>query len=191
MNSIAFLSEAFLLGLALSMDCFTVSITCGLQKSLSLRRALFMAFMFALFQGLMPFLGCVTGGLFKQAVEYSAHWISFALLFILGLKMIMEGRRFTLREKLFDTGSFKVILLLSIATSIDAFLAGIGFAMHQTFFQQVFTSVVITVITFVMSLIGWKMGERFTFIKPRFALSLGGVILILLGVKSLVIHYLL
>lgn len=189
MFSIGFFIEAFLLGLALSMDCFTVSITCGLQKTLKLRRALLMAFLFGLFQGLMPLLGSFLGDIFKEAISFIGHWIAFSLLTVIGLKMIMEGRSFSIKTKTFDVSSLKVILLLSIATSIDAFFTGVGFTMTHTLTQQIVTCSIITLVTFVMSLIGWKSGEKVYFIKPRFALVLGGIILIALGTKNVITHY--
>jgi len=189
MFSIGFFIEAFLLGLALSMDCFTVSITCGLQKTLKLRRAILMAFLFGLFQGLMPLIGSLLGDIFKSAISSIGHWIAFSLLAVIGLKMIMEGRSFSIKTKTFDVSKLKVIILLSIATSIDAFFTGVGFTMTHTLTQQIVTCLVITLVTFVMSLIGWKSGEKVYFIKPRFALVLGGIILIALGTKNVITHY--
>lgn len=190
MFSLAFILEIFLLALALSMDCFTVSITCGLQRTLTLKRALLMAALFGFFQGFMPFLGTFLGQVFARMVQSAAVYISFTLLVIIGIKMIIEGRSFRLRNKVFDVGSTKVLLMLSIATSIDAFVVGIGFAMDYTLTGQLAAVMMITVVTFLMSLIGWKMGEKVNFIKPRFALVLGGVILILIGSKTLIVHVL-
>lgn len=188
MFSFAFILEIFLLALALAMDCFTVSITCGLQRTLTLKRALLMAALFGFFQGFMPFLGTFFGQVFARMVQSAAAYIAFTLLVIIGIKMIIEGRSFRLRNKVFDVGSTKVLLMLSIATSIDAFVVGIGFAMDYTLVGQLAAVIMITVVTFLMSLIGWKMGEKVNFIKPRFALVLGGVILILIGSKTLIVH---
>lgn len=188
MISLAYILEILFLSVALSMDSFTVSITCGLQKTLTKKRTLLLAFSFAFFQALLPLLGALLGDAFSSIMSKADHWIAFALLFIIGLKMIMDGRNFKLKEKIFDVSSLKVIILLSLATSIDAFIVGISFSMMWTIMQQVIAILAIFVATFIFSFIGVKMGERVHFIKPRIALFLGGSILILIGVKTLIEH---
>lgn len=102
--------------------------------------------------------------------------------------MVIDGRHFKLSEKIFDVSNTKVIITLAIATSIDAFVVGISFGMTWSLLQQVLAVLMIFVATFVFSIVGVKMGERIHFIKPRFALVMGGVILILLGAKTLIEH---
>ncbi len=188
MITFSYLSEIVFLAIALSMDSFTVSITCGLQKTMSKRRTLLLALSFAFFQGLLPLLGALIGDAFKYFMEQADHWIAFILLCIMGIKMIMDARRFSLKEKVFDVSSFKVIVLLSLATSIDAFIVGIGFGMKWNFARQIVAVAMIFLATFLLSLLGVRMGEKIRFVKPRFALMLGGVILILLGAKTLIEH---
>lgn len=188
MITVAFLLEIIFLAVALSMDSFTVSITCGLQKTLTRKRSLLLALSFAFFQGLLPMLGALLGDVFKVFMSQADHWIAFALLCVMGIKMVLDGRNFSLKAKIFDVSSFKVIVLLSIATSIDAFVVGIGFGMQWELCRQALAVATIFVATFIFSIIGVKMGEKIHFIKPRFALVLGGVILILLGAKTLVEH---
>ncbi len=188
MITAAFLLEIIFLAVALSMDSFTVSITCGLQKTLTKKRSLLLSLSFAFFQGLLPLLGALLGDVFKVFMSQADHWIAFALLCVMGIKMVLDGRNFSLKAKIFDVSSFKVIVLLSIATSIDAFVVGIGFGMKWELCQQALAVATIFVATFIFSIIGVKMGEKIHFIKPRFALVLGGVILILLGAKTLVEH---
>lgn len=188
MFDIAFIIEVVFLSVALSMDSFTVSITCGLQKTMSRYRTLFLAFSFAFFQALLPLLGALLGDVFKSFMQSADHWIAFLLLAVMGVKMIIDGRKFSLREKVFDVSSTKVILLLSLATSIDAFVIGIGFGLKWDVTEQVFAVLAIFIFTFVFSLMGVKMGERIRFVKPRFALVLGGIILLLLGSKTLIEH---
>ncbi len=188
MITLAFLLEILFLAVALSMDSFTVSITCGLQKTLTRKRSLLLALSFAFFQALLPMLGALLGDVFKVFMSQADHWIAFALLCVMGIKMVLDGRNFSLKAKIFDVSSFKVIVLLSIATSIDAFVVGIGFGMQWELYQQALAVATIFVATFIFSIIGVKMGEKIHFIKPRFALVLGGVILILLGAKTLVEH---
>ena len=102
--------------------------------------------------------------------------------------MVIDGRHFKLSEKIFDVSSTKVIITLAIATSIDAFVVGISFGMTWSLLQQVLAVLMIFVATFVFFFVWVKMGERIHFIKPRFALVMGGVILILLGAKTLIEH---
>lgn len=190
MFSVGYFIEATFLGLALAMDCFTVSITCGLQKTMSRPRSLFLALSFAFFQAFMPFIGSFLGTMFYSIIESIAAWVAFALLFVIGLKMMMEAKNFSLKSKVFDVSSLKVILLLSIATSIDAMAVGMSFSgMGWLVGEQIVGVVIIFIVTFIMSIIGVIMGEKVYFIKPSFALNLGGIILILIGVKTIVQHY--
>ncbi|MDO5759724.1 MAG: manganese efflux pump [Bacteroidota bacterium] len=191
MFSFVFFLQALTLGLALAMDCFTVSITCGLQKTLTTFRKFVLAFSFAFFQAFMTFLGSLLASFFYDFIVDISAWISFTLLFIIGIKMIMEGRKFSLRNKVFDVTSLKVILLLSIATSIDAMIVGMSFAgMEWVVGEQLISILMIFLVTFILSLIGERMGEKIRFIKPRFALFLGGAILIIIGLKTILQHYL-
>ena len=123
MFDVSFIIEVVFLSVALSMDSFTVSITCGLQKTMSRYRTLFLAFSFAFFQALLPLLGAL-----------------------------------------------------------------LGFGLKWDVAEQVFAVLAIFVFTFAFSLLGVKMGERIRFVKPRFALVLGGIILLLLGSKTLIEH---
>ncbi len=188
MISIGFIIEVILLAIALSMDSFTVSITCGLQKCMCKKRTLLLAFCFGIFHVLMISLGSLLGEVFLIFMSKVDHWIAFVLLAIIGIKMIMEGRQFKLKEKIFDISSIKVILTLALATSMDAFVVGIGFPLKYTFLQILISLAIIFIALFTISLIGVRMGEKVRFIKPRFALFLGGMILIGIGVKTLLEH---
>lgn len=188
MITIGFIIEAILLGVALSMDCFTVSITCGLQKCMCRKRVLLLAFFFGMFHVILPTLGSLLGEVFHIFMKSVDHWIAFALLAIIGIKMIMEGRQFKLKEKIFDIASTKVLLTLSLATSMDAFVVGIGFPIKYTLLQICVALAIIFVTIFTISLIGVRMGEKVNFIKPRIALFLGGAILIGIGAKTLLEH---
>ena len=190
MFSIGFFIETLLLGVALAMDCFTVGITCGLQKTIKIERALLMAFLFGFFQSAMFLSGSIAGGIFKDAVVTIGHWVACSLLFIIGLKMVMDSRSYSIKTKTFDVSQIRVLLLLSIATSIDAFVTGIGMIMNHNVGQNILACFIIGIVTFVLSLIGWKSGERVNFVKPPFALFIGGMILIAIGVKSIIVHYL-
>lgn len=191
MFSIGYFIEATLLSVALAMNCMTVSITCGLQKSLTKKRTLLMTFSFAFFQAFMPLIGSILSSLLSGFIEGISAWISFSILLVIGIKMFMDGKHFRLKDKVFDVSSLRVILLLSIATSIDALIVGIGFVgMGWKVGEQLLALCIIFFVTFLMSLLGVRMGEKIHFIKPRFALIIGGVILVAIGVKALVQFYL-
>lgn len=187
MMTIGFLVQTLLLSLAVSMDSLTISIVCGLQKTLTLKRGFFMASMFGFFQGLMFFLGAISIGMFRSSIEGIATWISFALLLCIGIKMIMEGRAFTLRKKTFDITQNVVIFLLSLATSIDSFFVGMGMGLEYEAKQSLITAIITTLVTFSMSVFGWKMGEKMYFIRPRVALFLAGAVIIGIGLKNLLV----
>lgn len=188
MISLAYIIEIIFLSVALSMDSFTVSITCGLQKTLTRKRTLLLALSFAFFQALMPLLGTLLGDAFALVMLQADHWIAFALLCVMGVKMIIDGRKFSLKEKVFDVSNPKVIIMLSVATSIDAFIVGITFGIKWVLLQQFIAVLTIFIATFLFSMLGVRMGEKIHFIKPRFALIFGGVILVLLGAKTLIEH---
>ncbi|MBO7228953.1 MAG: manganese efflux pump [Bacteroidales bacterium] len=141
-----------------------------------------------MFSSIVAIIGGFAWRCFQFDHVKADHWIAFALLFIIGLKMIMDGRYFKLKEKILDVSSLKVIILLSLATSIDAFIVGISFSMMWTIMQQVIAILAIFIATFLFSFMGVKMGEKVHFIKPRIALFTGGAILILIGVKTLIEH---
>ena len=180
--------ELLLLAVGLSMDAFAASVCKGLAsgKGVPIKKSLIAGAWFGGFQALMPFLGWLLGtGFEKYIVEYD-HWIAFGLLLFIGGKALWEA----LFEK--EGGgdnadmSFRTMLVLAVATSIDALAAGVTFAMLEV--NILFAVSVIGVVTFIFSFagvrIGGVMGEKFQ--KP--AQITGGVILILLGVKILLEH---
>lgn len=179
-----------LLGFALSMDSMAVAITCGLQQQTQPRKqGMILVALFALFHILMLILGGLLGELLGGIVEELDHWIAFTLLFIIGLKMFIEGYRYKIREHIFSIYNLSVIILLSLATSIDAFVVGISVVLNNTFSHLLLTSLIVSMIVFIMSVLGVEMGRRAYFFKPRLAQMTGGVVLILLGIKILAEHH--
>ena len=183
-------AELFLIAVGLSMDAFAVSVCKGLcMKRLDMRQALVIALFFGGFQGLMPLLGWALGTQFERYITPVDHWIAFGLLALIGGKMLWDAfheddddlscpadGRLDLRE----------LVMLAIATSIDALAVGITFA-----FLGVNIWVAITIIgvtTFVLSLVGVVVGNQFgsRFEKP--ATIAGGIVLILIGLKILIEH---
>ncbi len=176
-----------LIGLGLAMDAFAVSVSCGL--CILKRRymnAFKVAFLFGFFQWGMLSLGWVTGFSFKDLIEPVDHWIAFILLAVIGIKMWKESM--DEKSEPLDLTSFKLMLTLSVATSIDAFAAGISIStLGYGFFIP---SIYVGVITFVLCFIGVLLGcwiRNYGRLR-RYLDRLGAVILIGIGVKILFDH---
>jgi putative Mn2+ efflux pump MntP len=178
--------EIFLIGLGLSMDCFAVSLGVGTTRRLKWKDILKMAFFFGFFQGLMPFLGWLAGNSIQSYIASFDHWIAFGILFIIGVRMIIESFKIQEEKKPFDIRKNLVLITLSLATSIDALATGISFGFIQVNILQ--AVVTITLITFLASVAGARIGEKSTFIPARWAEFTGGAVLILIGLKILFEH---
>lgn len=184
--------EIWLLAVSLAIDCFTVSITSGIILH-RIRWGIFlkMAFLFGLFQAAMPFLGWLGASRFNHLIETYDHWIAFALLAFLGIRMIREHFKDE-EERSFDPTRMKVILTLAVATSIDALAVGISFAFtgFRTLSSLLYPLTAIGIASFVISLAGSLIGG---FFGKRFNLRVeifGGLVLIGIGVKILFEHLL-
>ena len=180
--------EVFLIGIGLSMDAFAVSVGKGLgMRKVDYRTSFELAISFGLFQALMPVLGWALASSFASAIESVDHWVAFGLLAIIGGKMIYDGIRGEEdEEESAEAVSFVELMVLSVATSIDALAIGITFAaLGVSPFPAV---VIIGVTTFVLSLVGVAIGNRFGARYERAAEVFGGVILVCIGIKVLVEH---
>lgn len=184
--------EIWLLAVSLAIDCFTVSITSGIILH-RIRWGIFlkMAFLFGLFQAAMPFLGWLGASRFNHLIETYDHWIAFALLAFLGIRMIREHFKDE-EERSFDPTRMKAILTLAVATSIDALAVGISFAFtgFRTLSSLLYPLTAIGIASFVISLAGSLIG---VFFGKRFNLRVeifGGLVLIGIGVKILFEHLL-
>ena len=179
--------EIFLIGISLAVDAFAVSICKGLSmKKLDMKKALIIGLYFGLFQGMMPIIGYLLGKNFSDVVEVVDHWIAFILLGFIGGKMIKESLSKD-DEGCTDDVSFKTMVVLAIATSIDALAVGITFAFLKNTYL-VLSFVLIGIITFVLSVLGVKIGNVFGDKYEKKAEFAGGLILILLGLKILLEH---
>ncbi len=183
--------QAVMLGFGLAMDAFSVSVSDGmLLGKIKLKNAAKIALFFGFFQFLMPVLGYLAGTTFSGIIEAYDHWVAFALLGIIGGKMIFEA----FSEKDEDTPKanplgFKTLLILAVATSIDALAVGITFATINT--PVLISSAIIGIVTFFISLSGVYLGSKCGDIFGNKAEIAGGVILILIGAKILIEHTLL
>jgi manganese efflux pump family protein len=178
--------EIFLLSLGLSMDCFAVSLTLCSSQKLRWKDILVMAFFFGLFQGLMPLVGWLVGSYFESLIESIDHWLAFGILSFIGIRMIIESFHLEKEKKIFHIGNIYMLLGISVATSIDAFATGIGFGFIQVnIFEAIIT---ISIITFLVTVTGARLGVRSKIIPARWAEFFGGVVLILIGVKIVLSH---
>jgi len=181
------LVELFLIAVGLSMDAFAVSVCKGLsERSLKAKHYFIIGAWFGGFQALMPLIGYLLGSAFEQYITSFDHWVAFVLLGLIGGNMIREA--FSKDEEDQDASfGFKTMLLLAIATSIDALAVGITFALLPD--VNIFAAIsLIGVTTFVLSAIGLKVGNVFGAKYKAKAEFVGGVILILIGTKILLEH---
>ena len=176
-----------LIALSLAMDCFAVSITSGITiKQLRINHALQIAIFFGSFQALMPVIGWAAGMGLRELISGIDHWIAFALLSTIGLKMIYEANKLAWERKKMNPLNVYVLSMLSIATSIDALAVGVSFAFLKV---SVLTSIIIIgTITFILSFFGVFVGNRTGhFFEKKMELA-GGLILIGIGIKILMEH---
>ncbi len=185
--------ELLLLALALAMDAFAVSVSDGIcMKGLNKLKTLSIPLFFGVFQGLMPLIGYFAGSTFSDVIKNWDHWIAFALLSVIGGKMIIEAVR-AMKQKdscdgVGDSFSLRTVTLQAIATSIDALAIGISFAALGV--NQYTSSLFIAVVTFICCLFGVILGKKFSSFLLKKAELIGGAILVLIGVKILIEHLL-
>jgi len=181
------LLEIILIALGLSMDAFAVSITLGLSvKRPKIKEFLIPGIYFGLFQMIMPFAGYFAGTYFVHKIQDFDHWIAFVLLAFIGGRMIKESFSKEKERAKGNPFQFATMLLLAIATSIDALAVGITFAFLSV---DIWKSIIlIGIVTFCMSICGVKIGNVFgTKFKSK-AEFIGGTVLVILGVKILIEH---
>ena len=180
--------ELVLLSIGLGMDAFAIAICKGISmKKIDWKKACIIGLYFGIFQALMPVIGFFLGKTFEPIVTNIDHWIVFILLIFIGVNMIRESLDPECKEESSnDTIKFKDMVILAIATSIDAFAVGITFAFLDTNIIFAFSS--IGIITFLISVLGVKIGNRFGDKYENKAEFVGGLILILIGLKVLLEH---
>ena len=177
--------ELFVIAVGLSMDAFAVSICKGLATGkVRLRHAVTAGVYFGGFQALMPLIGYLLGVRFQSMITAFDHWIAFVLLGIIGINMIRESREEA--ETLDCDFSFRAMLPLAVATSIDALAVGVTFAFLNV--RIIPAAALIGVTTFALSAIGVRLGSVFGARYQARAELAGGIVLILMGVKILLEH---
>ena len=175
--------STFLIAVALAMDAFSVSMTKGFtQKDLTNSQILYYGLFFGGFQAGMPILGYLCGNIIASIVTSLAPIIGFILLLAIGLNMIRESLSSD-EEEISDNFSFKEVTLLAIATSIDAFAVGITIALLND--PILISSAIIGIVALAFSIVGIFIGKKIgNYVGDKFQI-LGGVILILIGIKIL------
>ena len=179
------LAELILLAVSLAMDAFAVAVCKGLAVCrVKPKHLLLTGLWFGGFQALMPFLGYLLGEAFSQFIDPFDHWIAFILLALIGANMIKEAFEKDCCDASDASFSFRVMLVMAIATSIDALAVGITFSVLEV--NILLAVALIGAVTFALSALGVKIGSIFG-TRYRFAAELcGGILLILLGAKILI-----
>lgn len=180
------LIELFLIAVGLSMDAFAVSVCKGLaMPKCTFKKAAIVGLWFGGFQALMPVIGYILGAQFQETIASIDHWIAFVLLALIGGNMIHEALDND-EEEADASLDVKTMFLLAVATSIDALAIGITFAFLKV---NIIPAVCfIGIVTFIISFAGVKIGNVFGARYKNKAEIVGGVILILLGLKILLEH---
>ena len=178
------LLEILLISISVSLDAFAVSICKGLSfKKFSLKKAIIIGLYFGIFQAVMPLIGYFLGVTFNNFIDSFDHYLVFGLLLFIGINMIIES--FKKCDAKNDSIAFKSMILLALATSIDALAIGVTFAFLKVNLAYVF---LIGLTTFLFSVIGVKIGNVFGNKYENISKLLGGITLILIGLKILLEH---
>lgn len=173
--------ELVVLAISLSMDSFSTALCEGISfKKIELKNILLISFMFALFQSLMPFLGYLFGYLMSSIVFSIGHILSFFIFIFLGIGLLKKSNS---EEELDNSISFKSLIFLSIAISIDAFSVGITFVNLNV--NIIMSLIMIFLVTFITTMIGVMIGNKCGSYLKNISLKFGGLILIALGIKVL------
>ncbi len=178
----------FLLSVALAMDSFSISITRGMLPKSNFKDAFTIALFFGVFQAIMPVMGWFAGEQLAVVVSFWGPFLGFLLLLLIGGKMVYEGIIQDEDEELCKIFSIKEILILSVATSIDAFAVGVTFAFLKI--SILLPVVMIGLVTFGMSFLGVYIGKKVGHLFEGRIEIIGGIILIGIGFKILLEHVL-
>lgn len=179
----------FVIALALAMDAFTVSVGISLSlKELTRQQVFRISFHFGFFQFMMPIIGWGAGQYVMKSIQAVDHWVAFGLLLLIGFKMMYESiKKEKQREKkVIDQTKGFPLILLSVATSIDALAVGLSFAVLRVVI--LYPAIVIGIVAFLVTIIGAKIGPVLGQIFGRRAEFVGGLVLILIGAKILFEH---
>lgn len=181
------LVSIFLIALGLSVDSFAASVCSGLAiKKIRFLQAVKIAFLLALFQGGMPVIGWFIGWEINELIKDFDHWIAFILLAGLGSKMIYESLSNNEEDSSFNPLKLTVLIGISVATSIDALVIGFSMALIDVIIW--WPAVIIGVVTFIASMLGMLLGKKIGSQTSKRFEVLGGIVLILIGLRILIEH---
>lgn len=183
------LVELFIIAVSLSMDAFAVAVCKGLSmQRINIKKALVVGLYFGIFQAGMPLIGYFLGTQFADKIVAYDHWLAFALLAVIGGKMIFESMEKNVcdYDEDYESLSLKKMLPFALATSIDALAVGISFAFLKV--TIVPAVILIGIITLAISMIGTRLGSVFGVKYKSQAELVGGIVLVLMGVKILLDH---
>ena len=176
-----------LIGIGLSMDCFAVSLAIGTStKAKLLNAALIIALCFGMFQTGMTLLGWAAGTHLAELIADYDHWVAFLLLAVIGIKMVIEGWRKEDEQAPVDVRQLVPVIILSVATSIDALAVGVSFAFLQV--EILVPALIIGIVAFVFSFAGTLSGTQLASVLGNRVEIIGGVILLTIGLKILLEH---
>lgn len=178
----------FLMSFALAMDAFAVSVTKGMTlRKINFSAASKIALFFGIFQGIMPLIGWFIGIRFESYIKTVDHWIALLLLGFIGIKMILEAKNDDSLDNISpDKLEIKELIVLSIATSIDALAVGVSFVfLNEPIFSIIST---IAIVTFILCFLGVLLGKSIGSLFKNYAQIIGGIILILMGFNILNSH---
>ena len=179
------------IAIGLSVDSFAVSVSSGLMMcDITFRKASRIAFSLAFFQALMPLIGWFVGKKIEMLVVSFDHWLAFGLLTLIGGRMIVESLKSDEDKKPVNPLDPKVLLLMSLATSIDALIVGVTFALSYKNLNLYLSTFIIGFTTFFFSMLGILFGKKTGMKFGKKMEILGGVILFLIGLKILIEHLL-
>lgn len=176
--------EIIIIGIAMAMDATAVSLTDGMiECKMTIKKASFIAITFGVFQGIMPIFGYYSGTLFADFISEIDHYVAFVILIIFGIKMIYESNK---QEETDNCGALSKskIILQGIATSIDALIIGITFAIYKV--RIYYAGFIIMLITIIFCFLGVMLGRQCGKVLKNKAEILGGLILIIIGIKILI-----
>ncbi len=187
------LAEVFIVALVLAMDAMAVSVTNGIKlRQLKISDATLMGVFFGAFQFIMPLLGFFLGESVASFVGVMAPYLSFGILAFLGVRMIIEAREEKCINGVCKIERLKIsdLILQAIATSIDALAVGLSFSMAQGENHVFLSSGIIGIVAFICSVIGALAGKHLGKLLEKWAETIGGIILIVLGLKMLIENFL-
>ncbi|UCD06315.1 MAG: manganese efflux pump [candidate division WOR-3 bacterium] len=177
----------FFIALGLALDAFAVAVSSGIAAPrVRFRHALKVGMFFGIFQAGMPIIGWTAGSLLSDIIGGIDHWVSFVLLCFIGMHMMYEALQTGSQRSGVNPLDIHILLLLSVATSVDALAAGVSFAFLDVAIVR--TILIIGIVTFLLSFFGYYLGDRLgAFFKKRIRI-IGGLILVIIGVKILLEH---